>query len=190
MLKHQHERLLGITVILEPIKSLLTDDVSGVANVVTLVGFRFNTTIKHWRVVVWSLANKNVEIVVSLRSGFQVPLTNHGSLVARCIKKFRESLLIPIEGVSVPDKTVEVAVLASLDNSTARTTNTVSDITTVKQHATFSNAIHVRSRHAGGVVGTECLLAVVISKNEDNVGTGILRHGGNQGQRRNQKRGG
>ena len=73
----------------------------------------------------------------------QMPLPNHGGLVACSLEQFWEGLLSAIEFVSVAAETVDVRVLAGLYNRPHRTTNAVSYVTSIESKPLPSKPIDV-----------------------------------------------
>ena len=102
-----------------------------------------------------------------------MPLSNHRGLVSRGLEQFGKRLLVSVELVTVGDKAIQVAVLASLNHSSTGATNRVGHIAALKSHSPFRDSIHVRCYYSRRIVGTERLLAVIIGENENDVGLSI-----------------
>ena len=105
VLKHQHERLSLVSLVLHPFQCEVRDDVSRVANVFdSSVVFAVPVRIlEHRRVVIWALANQHLGVVVSLWRHMltQVPLADHSGGVADLAKELWKGLLRTVEFVTV-----------------------------------------------------------------------------------------
>ena len=77
VLAHQHERLVGIALLLEPLEAQVGYDVRSVPDVLNLLA-----VLLHARVVIRALAIEDFIAVESGRIGLQVPLANQGCAVA------------------------------------------------------------------------------------------------------------
>ena len=82
VLVHQHEGLLGVATVFKPGEGLVGDDVGGVADVFVSDDLPGVVVRLHGRVVVGALADEDVEVVVALGGGLQVPFSNDRGLVA------------------------------------------------------------------------------------------------------------
>src|SRR6056300_227503 len=152
VLEHQHERLFLIPIFLQPGQCLVANDVRCVSRVLAPGCFCLDTATEHWRIVIRPLSLKNIEIVEALRRRLEVPLSDHGSLVAGFAQKLGKGLLGTIKGISISYKSIEMAVFSSLNHGSARAANRVCDVAAREFHAALSDAVKVRSRHTGGVI--------------------------------------
>ena len=176
MLHHEHKGL-GFIPILEPFQAEVSNDVCGVTGQLNLLA-----VIDHWRIVISTLAGKDIPIVIADRVGHEVPLSDDGVGVTRFLKKLGESLLTAIElAIAVVVEAVEVGVLAGLNDGTHGSTDGVRHQTPIK-----SNALFCQSIHPGGVqqlalvsVGADGLRGKVIAEDEEDIGlAGSLRESG------------
>ena len=76
---------------------------------------------------------------------FQVPFSDHGSLITGLLQQFWECLLTAVESGTVIEMTVYVTVLAGQKNGTARSTNGIGDKTLVKHYPFTGNPIDIWS---------------------------------------------
>lgn len=73
-----------------------------------------------------------------------MPLAHHGRLVSNLLQQLRKRLLISVKPVSVAQKSVQMAVLARLNDSATGTTDRIGTETIGEQHAFVGNAIQIR----------------------------------------------
>ena len=100
-----------------------------------------------------------------------MPFPYHSGLIARLLQQFGKGLLIPVEDYPIHHEPIQVTVLSRLDHRPARPANGVRYIAAIEFHPLLSDTIHVRRRHPAGVIGTQGLLAVVVRKDENDIGT-------------------
>ena len=82
--------------------------------------------VEHGRVVIEALPGKDMPIIEASWIGYQMPLTDNRGLVTHLLQKFGEGLLATIESPTVVIKeTIEMAVLACQNHSSAWTTNRI-----------------------------------------------------------------
>lgn len=98
-----------------------------------------------------------------------MPLSHNGRLVSRLAEKLWKSLLRTVERISIAHETVEVAVLARLDHSPARTADGIRHVAAGEFHPLVGDSVEVRGRHPRRVIGAQCLLAMIIGKDEENI---------------------
>ena len=171
MLIHKHEGHLGITFRLQPTQCFISDHIGGVARVWQGDGFAVISSSDHGGIVIGSLSHQNFVVVETLWRGGQVPLSNHRRLITCSLQHFWKGPLVPIEDIAIPKKSIGMAIQTGLDDSPARTTNGISDVTTGKLHAFVGQTVHIGCGHSGGIVGTQSLFAVVVREDEQYVGS-------------------
>ena len=81
-----------------------------------------------------------------------------------------KGLLISIESISISLKSIDVTVFPRLNHCTTRSTDRIRDIAAIKSHALISDTIKIGCRDSRRVIGTNRLLAMIIGKDEDNIG--------------------
>ena len=109
VLEHHHEWLVTIASVLQPIEHLVGDDVGGVTGM--RLGDRLTVVAggDHRRVVVRPLSLEHVVVVVTLRRGDQMPLTDHCCLVTGRLQQLWKGLLVAVEAVAVGFEAIEMA---------------------------------------------------------------------------------
>ena len=103
-----------------------------------------------------------------------MPFSDDCRLIASIAEQFGKSLLGTIKGVSIPDETIEVTVFSRLNHSSTRTADGVGYIAPIELHPIVRNPIHVWRRDATTVIRTKSLLAVIVCKDEDDIGRFFL----------------
>ena len=111
-------------------------------------------------------------MVKSCGNGFKVPLADDGGLVTGLPKVLGGGWLATVELVTVLPESIEVRVLAGLDDRPCGTTEGVGDITFPEKHAFVSEFVEVRGRgevcqHA--TVSTHSLGRMVIGEDKQYV---------------------
>ena len=146
---HHEERFILVALIFKPFKRNICDDVSCVtfvffsAFLMVLPGFAF---FLEDRIVVFSLAGKNVVIVKAGRFGVQVPFTYHSRVVAALLKKFGDILLVTVKIVMEGVNAVVVAVFSGEDYRTAWRADRICNEAVVQTSTFFGDAIDIRRR--------------------------------------------
>jgi hypothetical protein len=98
-----------------------------------------------------------------------MPFTDDGRLVADRLQQLWKRLLIAIESVAIAYKSVQVAVLARLNDSPTGTADGIGHVAAIETHPAVCDSIQVWCRDSRRIVRAERLLAVIIHKNEDNI---------------------
>ncbi len=138
VLEHEDEGFVFIAFVVEPIQCEVCDDVGGVA-----LDFDGRAVVDHAWVVVESLADQDVPVVKAGGVGFEVPLADHGGVVAGVFEEFDEGLLAAVEGVFVGVEAVAVAVFPGEDGGSAGSADGVGDQAVVEAHALVGDAVDV-----------------------------------------------
>ncbi len=112
VLVHQHERLLRITILLQPSQCLVGDNIRGVAGVLHGDDLAVIVGCLHWRVVIRPLTDEHIKVVKPRRSALEMPLANHRCRVAHLAQELWKGLLRTVELVAVHKETVLVRILA------------------------------------------------------------------------------
>ena len=164
MLNHEHEGLVALALVLEPIDSEIGDDVGAIT-----VDATFTVWKNHVGIVVKTLARQDRPVVKAFGITAEVAFAVNGCLVARFLKEFRKSLLIPVEGVPVVHESVLVTVLAGLDDGATRAADRIRAETVLKEHSLSGKFVYVRGRVDGfqpTFVSAYCVRRMVVAKHE------------------------
>ena len=190
VLEHQHERLVGSAIVLQPRERLVSDDVRRVAGVFLDDHFARVVRRAHWRIVIRPLPDQDVEIIEAGRHALEVPLADHRRLVAHPAQQLRERLLRTVERrATVHQKPVQVAVLAGEDHRAAWPADRVGDVTLAESHALLRDTIHVRRPVDARAIRADRPRRVVVGENEEDIrplgrlGLGRGRQAANQAKR-------
>ena len=108
-------------------------------------------------------------MVEALRVAHEVPLTDHGCLIAVLLEKLRESQLIAIESRGVVDESVGMAMLSCEHTGTARSTDGVGYKAVGKTYTFIADTVNVRCVDIALVVSADGLVRVVIAHDVDDV---------------------
>jgi hypothetical protein len=95
------------------------------------------TVVNHPWVIVRPLTWQDVPMIETGRITLEMPLSNHGCLIASRLQHFGKCGLRTIELITITAKTIYVRVLASQDRSPTWTTNGIWDHTATEQHSFF-----------------------------------------------------
>ena len=107
-----------------------------------------------------------------------MPLAYDCRLVARLLQHLWEGRLIAVELIAISNESIDVAVLAGLDDCTARAANGIGDVTTIESHPFVSNAVQIGRCNSRRVISTESLFAVIIRKDKNDIWTLVRSRGG------------
>lgn len=102
-----------------------------------------------------------------------MPFADDRGLVARLLQVLRGGALAAIEAIAVLPKTVQVRVLAGLNDGASGSANRIGHIALAKQDALRCQSIQVRRwsdfrQHAA--IGADGLGRVIIGENEEDIG--------------------
>ena len=161
----EHTEWLAFIAIFYPVDSLVGDDIGGIAFFLYLFTIHLD---ERWIVVV-SLSRKDFPIVESLWVTYEVPFTNHGSLVPILLEKFWESQLVAIESSGIVDESIGMAMLSGEHTGTARSTDGIGHKAVGKAHAFIPDTVDVRCVDVTLVVSADGLVRVVIAHDVDDV---------------------
>ena len=164
MLNHEHKGFVALPLVLEPVDCEVSHDVGAVTLDATFTVWK-----NHVGIVVKTLARQDRPVVEAFGITAEVAFAVNGCLVARFLKEFRKSLLIPVEGISVIHESVLVTVLAGLDDGATRAADRVRAETVLKEHSLSGEFVYVR----GGVDGFQptfvsayCVRRMVVAKDK------------------------
>ena len=143
VLNHQHEGFLLVPAALEPGDGFIHHRLG---HVFTRLSLHLAGRRLEFGRVVGSLAGKHVPEIKPLWIRAQVPLADEGGLVAAFLQDLRKGLLVTVEYMVVLEETVQVGMLAGLDDSATGTAESVGDEAIIKADALVGNAVEVRSR--------------------------------------------
>ena len=118
VLTHQEKWLLLISSLFEPVYSQVGYDVRAMS---FDGGFALGS--KEIRIVIEALSRKDHPLIESLRLRFEMPLSEHGCLVAYLLQKLGECLLGAIKIISVVHEAILMAVLSGNNDCPAWATN-------------------------------------------------------------------
>ena len=169
MLNHEHERLVLVTVLLQPIDRFAHHGLRDV-----FAGRSCNESFgsPEIRRVIGSLTRQDVPEVIALGIRSEVPFSYDRCLIAAFLKELWKGLLVAIETVFVFHEPVEVRMLAGLDDGSAGSAEGVGHKAIVEAYALLGDTVEVRG---GGylaqstAVSGDRLVGMVVRKNEDNV---------------------
>ena len=161
----EHTERFAFVSIFYPIDGLVGDDVGSIAFFLYLFTIHLD---ERWIVVV-SLSRKDFPIVESLWITYEVPFTNHGSLISILLEKFWESQLVAIESSGIVDESVGMAMLAGEHTGTAGATDGVGHEAVGEAHALVGYAVNIGRFNVTLVIGTDGLVRVVVAHDEENV---------------------
>ena len=107
MLAHNHEGLVFISAILEPIKGNVSDHICSVSN-------HFFSALSgiHGGVVIGALPLQHFPEIKSCGITFEVPFPDHGGLITLLLQKFGECLLLTVKSLTIGELSVQVAVFS------------------------------------------------------------------------------
>ena len=80
-------------------------------------------------------------------------------------------MLRAVKGFPIGKLSIEVAVLSSQNNCPTGSTNGVGDKGTVEPHSLIGNTVQIGCFVPVGSVGGNCLVGVIIGKNEKDIGS-------------------
>ena len=170
VLEHQHERLVALALVLQPLKPLVGDDVGRVADVFLDYHLPDGIGRTHRWIVVRPLPDQHVEVIKPGRHTLQVPLTDHCRLVAGLAKQLGKRLLRPVKRrAAVPQKTVQVTVLAGEDDRAAWPTDRIRHVAFLEAHPLVRDTVDVRRLVDPRTVGADRMRRVVIRENENHI---------------------
>jgi len=171
MLAHEQEGL-GLVALGQPTERHVGRDVGHVAR-----SLHDASGGLHRRVVVDALALEDLPEVEPGRVAVEVPLADHGGLVAGGLQQLRERRLGTVEdGVRVVVETIPVGILASQDHRAARATDRIGHERPVEPHALPGDPVDVRGLDEFPVVavGADRLVGMVVGIDEDDVRAGAV----------------
>ena len=174
VLEHEHERLGGIPLCVEPVERQVGDDVGHVAWDRSLRGrplHRFWCR-QHCRVVVGALAWQHFPVIESGRFADQVPLPNDCRLITRLLQKLWERRLPAVEGAVIVTKAIAVAVFAGEDHRPRGAADGVGAETVLEQRALAGKPVDVRRFDQLRAVGRDGGRGMVVGKDEQDVRAG------------------
>ncbi len=166
MVNEEAERLVLIANTVHPVEGNIGNNICCIAFALQLLAIAYEGGI-----VVISLPYQDVPMVEPRRLGAQVPLPNHGCLVAGLLQKLGKGLLATVKHVSVGivGITVGMAVLACKHAGTTRSAQRIGYKTVGEAHSLVSYPVNVRCLHITPVVGTDCLERMIVAHDVDNV---------------------
>ena len=176
VLVHQQERLVFVPILREPVEGQVGDHLGRVALVLDRARRRLDG-----RVVVGALADQDLPVIEADRVTAQVPLADHGRLVAGRLHELGEGLLVPVEDVAVLQVPVGVGVQPGQHRRAARSADRVPAEAVLEEHALARQPIDVRRHVARPAVGGDRVGGVVVAEDEDDV-RAIVRGQGGRGQ--------
>ena len=142
------------------------------------------------RVVIGTLPDQHLIVIKARRRGLQVPLADHGRLVACLPQHFRHGGLRTVERLSVRVLPVHVAVLSRQHRCPARRADRIRDQAVVEEHAFIGEAVDVGRVVHAGAVGADRGRRVVVTEDEQDVRSRRLGFGGAAGEQQGCKQGG
>ena len=162
----ENKGLRLVALMLHPVNRLIRNNVGNISLFACLATIHIDKV----GVVVVTLSRKDVEVVETRGSAYQVPLTNNGSLVTSLLHKLRHCLLRTIkDAMLVVSKTILVAMLTCNHTSTAGAWERVSYEWVYKLYAIGSNAVEVGCINKAIVIAAHHLSCVVVGHNVDHV---------------------
>ena len=120
--------------------------------------------------VVFALRHQNAPEVEALRVGVQMPLADHGRLVAGVVQQLGEGLLRAVEGARVVREAVLVAVFARQDAGARGARDGVGHVAVLEEHAFAGQPVQIGGLDQPVVVAAQGLAGVVVGHHDDDVG--------------------
>ena len=158
------ERTVFVALLIKPLQRKVGDDVRSIA----FPAHPLAVTDKS-RIVIVSLPYKNIPVIEPGRIRDQMPLPYHRCLVAGSLEDFRECLLPSVKGCGVVGEAIGVAMLSRQHTSPARAAKRVRHETVRETCPLVRDAVDVRCPDEAAVIGTDCLIRVVIAHDVDDI---------------------
>ena len=130
VLNHQHEGLVLLSFVLEPIHRQISNHVRAIP-----IDPSSSVRENHVGVVIQSLSRQDSPVIITLRFALEVTLSVYCGLIAGLLQKLGEGLLVPIKGISVVHEAILVAMFAGLNDGPAGPANRIRTEAVDKQHA-------------------------------------------------------
>ena len=96
----------------------------------------------------------------------QVPFADDRRLIANVLEQLGKCLLRPVELVSIHHKSVQVRILAGLNDSSHRTTNAIGHVAATKQNSISCNAINIGSLVDTRTVRADRMARMIVGEDE------------------------
>ena len=170
VMHHQHEGLILVAFVLEPVQGPLGNHVRHVAPFVVRLAFGGDEV----RVVVLPLSGQHFPVVEALHHAGEVDLADHHGLVAVLLQDFLKLLLVMVEAVTVGVFAVHVTVLAGQQRGATGSADRVPHVATIEANAVAGDAIDVGGgveRLQASTVGSDGLVGVIVAEDPDDVGS-------------------
>ncbi len=161
---HEEERLLRVA-LLEPVEGEIGDQVGAVAGVLLAAGGR-----DEGGIVIDALAGQDVPVVEAGGIGDQVPLADHGGLIAGALQFLGDVVALGIERFVQRVDAVLVAVLAGEDRGAAGRADGVGAEAIGEAHAAVGDAVDVRRLVDAAAVGGDGVGGVIVRHDVEDVG--------------------
>ncbi|OQB39737.1 MAG: hypothetical protein BWY09_00978 [Candidatus Hydrogenedentes bacterium ADurb.Bin179] len=167
VLYHQHERLVPIPVMVQPVQGLVGDNVRHIPLNPFPAGGGDEIGI-----IIIALAGQNGPRVKTGGVRHKMPLAEKGRLIAVLTQQFREGFLAAIEAAAVVPEPVEVAVQAGEHHRAAGAADGVRDKTVAEQGPIPGDTVDVRRGGRPGqpaAIGADGVLGMVVAIDPKNV---------------------
>ena len=120
-----------------------------------------------FRIIIIPLSYQDVPIIKSGRFRYQMPFTDHSSLIAISLKQFRESLLVTVKCGGIIRKSIGMTMFTGQHTGTAGTTQGVCHKTICETDPFIGYPVNIGRLHITLVIGTDRLIRMVVTHDID-----------------------
>jgi len=122
-----------------------------------------------FRIIIIPLSYQDVPIIKSGRFRYQMPFTDHSSLIAISLKQFRESLLVTVKCGGIIRKSIGMTMFTGQHTGTAGTTQGVCHKTICETDPFIGYPVNIGCLHITLVICTDSLKRMVITHDIHNI---------------------
>ena len=127
------------------------------------------TIFNKFRIIIIPLSYQDVPIIKSGRFRYQMPFTDHSSLIAISLKQFRESLLVTVKCGGIIRKSIGMTMFTGQHTGTAGTTQGVCHKTICETDPFIGYPVNIGCLHITLVICTDSLKRMVITHDIHNI---------------------
>ena len=125
------------------------------------------TIFNKFRIIIIPLSYQDVPIIKSGRFRYQMPFTDHSSLIAISLKQFRKSLLTTVKCGGIIRKSIGMTMFTGQHAGTAGTTQRVCYKAVCETDTLIGYPVNIGCLHITLVIGTDRLIRMVVTHDID-----------------------